>query len=84
MEFYVLISSIYFKTDKIKLIIYFINYPEKPYIKNFSSEDLIRIKIKFEKILKQIETQNFGMNEENCFVCEFAKGSKCILVRNES
>lgn len=84
MEFYVFISSIYFKTDKIKLILYFINYPEKPYIKNFSTEDLQQIKIKFENLLNKIASQSFDLHEENCSLCEFAKGSKCILMRNES
>ena len=83
MEFYVFISSIYFNTDKIRLILYFINYPEKAFIKSFTSTDILHIKMKFEDVLKNIETHNFKMHQQNCPLCEFSKESKCILIRNE-
>lgn len=84
MEFYALISSIYFNTDKINLILYFINYPDKPYIKNFSLDELNQIKQKFEILINRIVTQKFEMNENNCSICEYATQSKCVLIKNRS
>jgi RecB family exonuclease len=82
MEFYAFISSIFFKTDKVKLILFFINHPDKPYIKKFSLEELKQIEKKFEELIQKIEKQKFEMNEYNCSICEYATNSKCVLVKN--
>ena len=82
MEFYAFISSIFFKTEKIKLILFFINHPDKPYIKKFSLEELKQIEKKFEELIQKIEKQKFEMNENNCSICEYATNSKCVLVKN--
>ena len=84
MEFYALISSIYFNTDKINLILYFINHPKRPFIKNFSKVELELINKKFGVMIYKIENQKFEMNETNCSICEYATNSRCILIRNHS
>ena len=84
MEFYALISSIYFNTDKINLILFFINHPKRPFIKNFSKVELELINKKFGVMIYKIENQKFEMNETNCSICEYATNSRCILFRNHS
>ncbi|NPV10836.1 MAG: UvrD-helicase domain-containing protein [Ignavibacteria bacterium] len=84
MEFYALISSIYFNTDKINLILYFINYPEKPFEKKFTQEELLQIKMKFEALLEKLNINKFELNENNCPKCEYSINSKCILKRTSS
>lgn len=79
MEFYALISSIYFNVKQINLILYFINYPDKPFTMLLSENHLNDIRKKFSFIINQIDKKDFSKNISNCEICEYSKDKNCIV-----
>jgi ATP-dependent helicase/nuclease subunit A len=81
MEFYVLLVSEFFKrNDDINLVLFFINYPDKPFKTKFTSNQIDSIKKHFSQILSNIENGIFQKNLTNCSICEFAlRNDQCIL-----
>ncbi len=79
MEFYVLLVSEFFKQDeKIKLILFFINYPDKVFSRIYSRDEINNIREKFINLLSRIEKSDFEKNLQRCFECEYAINGRCI------
>lgn len=80
MEFYVLLVSEYFKQkEKINLILYFVNHPDKSEIRTYNQIEIENIRNKFLEILSQIENGNFQKNISMCKQCEYSKNQECII-----
>lgn len=79
MEFYILLVSEFFKQkERIKLILFFINYPDQVFSKIYLSDEIDKIKQKFINLLSKIENGDFEKNIKNCSICEYANNPACI------
>lgn len=80
MDLYILIASEYFKDYKtIELMLFFINYPDRPFLKRYTQRDIENIKQRFEQILSLINQNYFEKNLNNCKLCEYSKEENCII-----
>lgn len=80
MDFYILISSEYFKTyPSIELMLFFVNHPDKPFLKTYTQDDIVKIKKRFSQILDSITKNNFERDASKCELCEYEKDKNCII-----
>lgn len=80
MDFYILIASEYFKDNKtLELMLFFVSYPDKPFLKRYTQREIENIKQRFEKILALINQKYFEKNSNNCKICEYSKEENCII-----
>ncbi len=80
MDFYILISSEYFKTyPSIELMLFFVNHPDKPFLKTYTQDDVVKIKQRFSQILDSITKSNFEKDVSKCELCEYGKDKNCII-----
>ncbi|GEM_PF-1830361 len=80
MDVYAFLAYRYFgENKKINLIIFFINFPDKPYQKSYDKSELLAINNKIREIISKIEMKDFSKNTINCQRCEYFINSKCIL-----
>jgi hypothetical protein len=75
-----ILKRMYNNIREIEMRIDFTNYPEKPFIKNFTKNDEIETENKLEKMITAIRNNNYSVNLEHCSECVFAlKNNRCVL-----
>lgn len=80
MGFYSVLVKNYFRSIKeIELVLFFIRYPEKPFIKSFSFDEILQYENLFKTNLNKIINGQFEKNITHCSECEFYYGRSCLL-----
>ncbi len=72
IEFYALLAAKFFGISRIRTMLLFTSYPDRPLVREFGPDDLTRIEADIARVLSRIRAGEFAPGPTMCHGCPFA------------
>jgi len=80
LNFYVyIVSKLHKEFDEIEIRLLFLKFPDKPFVINYSHNNIEEIRKEILKIINGILCEVYPKNLSHCYECNFSINNKCII-----